>query len=131
MGLRNIAVLAVRKIVQEGFDIGPFRYTTLGSLRINTFKSKFMPEHMLVSNENNKNDNNVYHEWRFHCYRHIPGLEYEHEIWLENYTILQQGKTHKLCLDGYDMRYKTVLRLLARRSYNIWREFPRFQSIWD
>lgn len=78
------AVLAFRTIFKDGSDVGPFRYTTLGPLFINSFRSKYMPEKMRVSNANNKADSRVCRECFLHVDQDINGGEYEYEIWIDN-----------------------------------------------
>lgn len=50
----------------------------------NLYRSKFMPEKMLVSNENNKEDSRACREWLLHVYQHIHCMESECEIWIDN-----------------------------------------------
>ena len=57
------AVLKVRKMFKDKFDINPFRYVTLASLCMAIFRGGYLEDKTIVSNEPNKPVSQVCKEW--------------------------------------------------------------------
>ena len=59
------SILSFRKMFKDKFDIDPFRYITLASLCMSIYRSEFLPDQSIVSNEQNEQVSIVSKEWFF------------------------------------------------------------------
>jgi hypothetical protein len=104
--LLSKSILKFRKLFMEKLDVDPFRYITIASLCMSIYRSSFLPDNSIVSNESNKPISQVCKEYLIYLNNRDYKTEKKIVINMNDLNITENERNKDKLDDDNEIYYK-------------------------